>query len=78
MKGQPKSGRLTAAAIDDDADCCHHATLGADDVDCLLDAPAAGDDVFGDDEALVRRDLETAPKDEAAFRVFLGEDVTLA
>jgi hypothetical protein len=51
--------------------------MRADDVYRFLDTPAAGDNVFGDNEALVRPDLEAAPQDETA-RVFLDKNVAFA
>ena len=76
-KGTTEIGMLSAAAIDDHADRRHDAAVRADDVDRFLDASAASDDVFGDDETFVRRNRKAASQDQAAG-VFLGEDVALS
>jgi hypothetical protein len=67
-------GSLTAAAIDDDTYADDLPSVGADDIDGFLDATAASDHILGDDEALVRPNLETAPQHQTAF-MFLGKDV---
>jgi hypothetical protein len=67
----------SAAAVDDDSDAHDFAAVLPDDVDCFLHAAAAGDDVFGYDEAFVRRNLEAAPEDEAASFLF-GKDMAFA
>ena len=46
---------VCAAAIDDHADAGNDAAVLMHDVDRLLDASAARDDVFGDDEFFVSR-----------------------
>ena len=70
-------GTLAAAAINEDTDSGDGSAVTADDVDCFLDAAAAGDDVLGHDKPLVRPDLKTPPEDEAAG-LFFGEDVPFA
>ena len=75
--GQLKSGLVCAAAIDNHADCRDDAAMGAHDIDCLLHAAAAGDDVFDHNEFLVRQNLKTAAQDEFAF-VFLRKNVAFA
>ena len=44
-----------AAAIDNHADCGDDAAMRVHDIDCLLHASAAGDDVFDQNEFLVRQ-----------------------
>jgi hypothetical protein len=68
---------LSATAIDDHADSGDDTAPLADDVDCLLHATAARNDIFRDDEPLVRRNLETAAQDQSAA-LFLREDMTFA
>jgi hypothetical protein len=68
---------LAAAAINEDADTDDNAAVGPDDIDCFLDPSAAGDHVFGHDEALARPNLETTPQDQTAG-VFLRENVPFA
>jgi len=50
------------------------AAVRPDDVDRFLHTPTAGDDVFGYDKPLVRRDLKAASQHEPA-RLFLNENV---
>jgi len=59
-----------AAAIDNHADSGDDTTVGVDDVDCFLHAAAARDDVFDNNESLVRRNLKAAAENQFAF-VFL-------
>jgi hypothetical protein len=60
-------------AVDEDEDSGDFTPVGLDDVDGFLDAATTGDDVFGDDVALARDDLE-ATHDEGAFGVLFSED----
>src|SRR5207249_12043445 len=66
-----------AAAIHNHADCRDDATMHAHDVDCLLHASAASDDVFDHNEFLVRQNLKTAAQYEFAF-VFLHKNMAFA
>jgi hypothetical protein len=68
---------LHATPIDDDSGCDHVATVCRDNVDGLLDATSARNDVFRDEETLVRRNGEAAAQDEATI-FFLGKNVTFA
>jgi hypothetical protein len=68
---------LPAAAIDDHAYARNLPAMRQDDVDRLLHAAAAGDDVFGYDKSLVRRDLKTASQDQAA-RLFFRKNVAFS
>ena len=68
---------LAAGAVDEDEDGGDLCAGGLDDVDGLLDAAAAGDDVLGDDVALAGEELEAA-HGEGALGVFLGEDALRA
>ena len=68
---------LPAAAIHDDANAGDLSAMRLDDVDGFLHAAAAGNDVFGHDEPLVRRDLKSAAQHQDA-RFFLRENVPLA
>jgi hypothetical protein len=70
-------GALAAAAVDDDANATYLAAMGPNNVHSFMDAAAACNDVFGDDEPLVRPDLKTAPQHEPAGFLF-DEDVLLA
>jgi hypothetical protein len=65
------------AAIHNHADCRSDAAIRMHDIDCLLNAAAAGDYVFHDNESFVRRNLKTSAQDEFAF-VFLYKNVTFA
>ena len=66
-----------SAAIDNYADSRDDTTVGGNDVDCLLHAAVAGDDVFNYDESLVGRDLKTAAQNKLAI-FFFNEDVAFA
>lgn len=77
-KGTAKIRSLAAAAVHDYADRANNPAVRANDVDRLLDTSAAGDNVLRDDEALLRRDFESAAQNETAFLFFLGKDVTFA
>src|SRR5215510_10063754 len=65
------------ASIYNHSDCRDDAAMGMHDVDCFLHASATSDNVFDDDEFLVRRNLETAAQNEFAF-VFLYKNVPFA
>lgn len=64
-----------AAAIDNYADSGSDPAMEANDVDRFLDATAARDHVFGDNETFVLVDLESAAQREAAG-FFLDKNVT--
>jgi len=66
---------LPAAAIDDHTDTDDLAAVRTDDIHRFLDPAAASYDIFGNDEPLVRPDLEPAPERESAG-LFLDEDMT--
>ncbi len=66
-----------AASIDDHADCRDDAAVRVHDIDCLLHAPSAGNDVFDHNEFLVRRNLKTTSQNEFAF-VFLDKNMAFA
>ena len=51
---------LSGGAVDEKNDARDLAARGLDEIDRLLDAPALGDDVFGDDVTLTLPDLEAA------------------
>ena len=74
LRGGPRLGRhlherehgdaaelhLSGGAVDEKNDARDLAARGLDEIDRLLDAPALGDDVFGDDVTLALPDLEAA------------------
>lgn len=74
-EGTAKIGPFPAAAVDDDGDGDDPAAMGADDVDGFLDPSTAGHDIFGDNESLVRSNLESPAQDQAAARVFFRKNV---
>ena len=71
-------GELSAGAIDQAGGRGHGAAVFFHDVDCFHETPAAGDNVFDDDEFLSGFDLEAAAQDERAVVVFFGKDMRLA
>jgi hypothetical protein len=68
---------LPAAAIRDHTDRRDQSAVAVYDFDRLLDTTSPGYDVLGDDELLVRRNGETASKNEPVTP-FFGKNVTLA
>jgi hypothetical protein len=68
---------LPATPIDDDSNARNLSSMGPDDVHGFLDAAAAGNDVFGDNEPLVSPNLKTATQDQGAG-IFLDKDVAFA
>jgi hypothetical protein len=68
---------LAAAPIDDHSNAGDLSSMGPNDVHGLLDAAAAGNDVFGDNIPLVRPDLKTTPQSKSAG-FFFDEDVAFA
>jgi len=72
-----KIGFGFTAPIDNHADRQGDTAMCADDVDCLLHASAARDDIFHNDEFFGRRNVKTAPQDELAF-VFFDKDMAFA
>jgi hypothetical protein len=49
----------------------------ANDLDCLLHAASACDDILRDEKALARADFKSSPQHESSVAVLLGEDVFL-
>ena len=70
-------GTLPAATVHDYANAGHPAAVRAHDIDGFLHAAAASDDIFGNDETLVRPDLKTAAQDQSA-RLLFDEDMSFA
>jgi len=66
-----------SASIDNHADCGNDTAVGANDIDCFLNATSAGDNVFDDDEVFIRRDLKAAAQDKFAI-LFFDKDVAFA
>ena len=66
-----------AASIYNYADSRDDAAMRTHDVDCLLHAASACDDVFDHDEFLVRRNLKTAAQNEIAV-IFFDKDMAFA
>ena len=75
-KGTTEVRFLLAAAIDNHADRGNDPAVCVHDIDRLLDAPAACDNVFGDDEFFALVDRKPTSQSEAAG-FFLDKDVTL-
>jgi len=51
--------------------------MRTNDVDCFLDAPTAGHDIFDDDEFFIRRNLKTASQNKFAI-FFFDKDVAFS
>ena len=66
-----------SASINNHADRGNGAATGENDIDCFLNAAAAGDDVFDDDEFFIRRDLKAAAQNKFAI-LFFDKDVAFA
>ena len=66
-----------AASIYNHADRGNDAAVRVHDIDCLLHATSARDDVFDHKESLLRQNLKTAAQNEFAF-IFLYKNVALA
>ena len=62
------------ASIHNHGDCRDDAAVRVHDIDCLLNASSASDNVFRDDKFFVGRNLKTAAQNEFAF-VFLYKNV---
>src|SRR5206468_10056 len=67
----------STAAIDNHPDCGNHASVRANDIDRLLHASAARDNVFNHDEFFVRRNLKAAAEDKFAV-FFFDKDMRFA
>ena len=65
------------ASIHNHADRCDDTAMRAYDIDCLLHAASASDDVFDHNEPFVRRNLKTAAQNEFAF-VFLCKNMAFS
>jgi hypothetical protein len=76
-EGAAKVRTFPATPIYDHPDAGHLSTARPHDVDSLLHAAAAGNDVFRDNEFFAGRDGEAAPQDQTAS-FFFDEDVSFA
>jgi hypothetical protein len=66
-----------AAPVENHANCGNNPAMRTNDVDCFLDASAAGHDIFDGDEFFSRRNLETASQNKFAI-FFFDKDVAFA
>ena len=67
--------RCGFAAVNQDADSCHLATMIVHDIDGFLNPAAASDHVFNHDKPFARGNSEATAQDETPF-VFFCENVT--
>src|SRR4029077_9135247 len=66
-----------AASIYNHTDCGDDASMDVHDIDCLLHAASARDNVFEHNEPFVGRNLKTAAQNEFAFH-FLDKNMAFA
>ena len=74
-KGASEVGQLASAAVDDGSRRDDDTSVLANDFDGLGHAPAARDDVLGDDELLPLANFKASPQDKSALAVLFHEDV---
>jgi hypothetical protein len=74
-EGTSKIGDLTTAAIYDGSSGEDDAAVVTDNLDGFLNAAAAGDDVFRNDECFARLDLESSAQNESAVAVFFHKNM---
>jgi hypothetical protein len=73
VEGDPEI-QIAVRTIDHHGDSDWVSIVGADDVKCLLNPAAFGDDVFDDEQALCWLDPEPTSKDKSALLLFYKDE----